>query len=136
MSKFSPTGQSVHELFAELKTVRKQEDAYKLLELHQRISQEEAVVWYPSIIGFGCYHYKYDTGTEGDSPILAFAARQAKISLYIDQNLPGRQELLDRLGKHKAAVGCVYVNKLADIDMEVLEEILVKSIEYHRQKGE
>ncbi|MGQ7371466.1 hypothetical protein ACTGV0_04870 [Streptococcus suis] len=57
MSKFSPTGQSVHELFAELKTVRKQEDAYKLLELHQRISQEEAVVWYPSIIGFGCYHY-------------------------------------------------------------------------------
>ncbi|MGQ7371465.1 DUF1801 domain-containing protein [Streptococcus suis] len=79
---------------------------------------------------------KYDTGTEGDSPILAFAARQAKISLYIDQNLPGCQELLDRLGKHKAAVGCVYVNKLADIDMEVLEEILVKSIEYHRQKGE
>ncbi|HFI0065748.1 TPA: DUF1801 domain-containing protein [Streptococcus suis] len=136
MSKFSPTGQSVHELFAELKTVRKQEDAYKLLELHQRISQEEAVVWYPSIIGFGRYHYKYDTGTEGDSPILAFAARQAKISLYIDQNLPGRQELLDRLGKHKAAVGCVYVNKLADIDMEVLEEILVKSIEYHRQKRE
>lgn len=135
MSKFAPTDQSVHELFAKLKPSRKQEDAYQLLELYKRVSREEPVVWYPGIVGFGCYHYKYATGVEGDSPLLAFAPRQARISIYVDRNLPGRQELLDRLGRHKAAVGCLYVNKATDIDMGVLEEILVKSLEFLQGKG-
>lgn len=135
MPKFAPTNQSIQELFAELKTARKQEDAYTLLELYKRISKEEPVVWYPGIVGFGSYHYKYDTGAEGDSPLLAFAPRQGRISIYIDPDLPGRWELLERLGKHKAAVGCVYVNKLADIDKDVLEEILVKSLGFIIGKG-
>jgi hypothetical protein len=135
MPKFAPTNQSIHELFAELKTARKQEDAYTLLELYKRISKEEPVVWYPGIVGFGSYHYQYDTGVEGDSPLLAFAPRQGRISLYIDQNLPDRRKFLERLGKHKAAVGCVYVNKLADIDMDVLEEILVKSLGFIDGEG-
>ncbi|MFW5460900.1 DUF1801 domain-containing protein [Streptococcus hyovaginalis] len=75
------------------------------------------------------YHYQYDSGHEGDAPVLAFAPRQAKIRLYIDQDLTDREALLAKLGKHKAAVGCVYVNKLADIDLSVLEEILQKSLE-------
>ncbi|MGT2741771.1 DUF1801 domain-containing protein [Streptococcus plurextorum] len=130
MGKFAPTEQSVDELFAELKTTSKQEDAYRLLEMYRRISKEDPVVWYPGIVGFGRYHYKYETGVEGDAPRLAFAPRQAKISLYIDQHLPKRASLLQALGKHKAAVGCVYVNKLADIDLQVLEEILRASLEH------
>ncbi|ESV54621.1 hypothetical protein SAG0136_05090 [Streptococcus agalactiae LMG 14747] len=129
MAKFAPTDQSVEEVISSLKTARKQADAYQLLELYKRVSQEESVIWYPNIIGFGRYHYQYDSGHEGDAPVLAFAPRQAKISLYIDQDLPDREALLAKLGKHKAAVGCVYVNKLADIDLSVLEEILQKSLE-------
>ncbi|MGV3061778.1 DUF1801 domain-containing protein [Streptococcus hyovaginalis] len=129
MAKFAPTDQTVEEVISILKTDQKQADAYALLDLYQSTSQEEAVVWYPNIIGFGRYHYQYDSGREGDAPVLAFAPRQAKISLYIDKDLPAREALLAKLGKHKAAVGCVYVNKLADIDLSVLEEILQKSLE-------
>lgn len=134
MAKFAPTGQSVEEIIANLKSKNKQEDAYRLLSLFEQMSQEEAIVWYPGIIGFGQYHYRYDSGHEGDAPLLAFAPRQAKISLYLDQNFPERDELLSRLGKIKVAVGCVYVNKLADIDLSVLEEALIKSLKHTKTK--
>ncbi|MGG6795468.1 UNVERIFIED_CONTAM: DUF1801 domain-containing protein [Streptococcus canis] len=87
-----------------------------MVDLCKSISHLEPFVWYPGIIGFGSYHYKYETGIEGDSPFLALAPRKARISLYIDQNLPDREEMLSCLGKYKPAVGCVYVNKLEDID--------------------
>ncbi|WP_438832773.1 DUF1801 domain-containing protein [Streptococcus pluranimalium] len=104
--------------------------------MYQTVSQEEAVVWYPGIIGFGNYHYRYETGHEGDSPKLSFAPRQAKITLYIDQDLPNRASLLENLGKYKTAVGCVYVNKLADIHLDVLEDILTLSLEHLNKKIE
>lgn len=91
-------------------------------------------VWYPGIIGFGNYHYKSKTGIEGDSLLLAFAPRQAKISLYIDPYFPRMAEYLKRLGKHKLAVGCVYVNKLADIDLEVLNAMLRDLLVYNKGK--
>lgn len=137
MAKFAPTGQAVEEIIESLKSAKKREEAYQLLELHEKVSGQTPVVWYPGIIGFGLYHYEYKSGHSGQAPILAFAPRQAKISLYIDQQLPGRTELLNRLGKHKAAVGCVYVNKLADIDLKVLEEILKMTVEkYGNEQGE
>ncbi|MBF6626713.1 DUF1801 domain-containing protein [Aerococcaceae bacterium zg-BR9] len=134
MPKFEPTGQSVEEVVESLKSERKKTDAYYLLELFERVSNEKAVVWYPGIIGFGQYHYKYDSGHEGDAPLLAFAPRQAKISLYLEQDFPEREILLNQLGKIKKAVGCVYVNKLSDINIEILEEILVKSLAYTKKK--
>ncbi|MXQ48266.1 DUF1801 domain-containing protein [Streptococcus pneumoniae] len=136
MAKFALTGQSVEELISSLKTKRQQDEARQLLGLYQTVSQEEAVVWYPEIIGFGNYHYRYETGHEGDSPQLAFAPRQAKITLYIDQDLPNRASLLENLGKYKTAVGCVYVNKLADIHLNVLEDILTLSLEHLNKKIE
>ncbi|MBD3949401.1 DUF1801 domain-containing protein [Tuanshanicoccus lijuaniae] len=134
MPKFEPTGQSVEEVVESLNSERKKTDAYYLLELFERVSNEKAVVWYPGIIGFGQYHYKYDSGHEGDAPLLAFAPRQAKISLYLEQDFPEREILLNQLGKIKKAVGCVYVNKLSDINIEILEEILVKSLAYTKKK--
>lgn len=133
-SKFAPTGQSLVEIIEGLKTAQKQKDAYELVDLFERVNEHEPLVWYPAIIGFGQYTYKYDSGRQGESPLLAFSPRQAKISLYLDQDLPGRDELLARLGKHKLATGCVYVNKLADIDLEVLEEILVESLAHVKEK--
>lgn len=134
MAKFAPTGQTVAEVIESLPSDNKKADAYELLALYERVSGEDAVVWYPNIIGFGQYHYVYDSGHEGEAPLLAFSPRKAKISLYLDQDFPEREELLDKLGKIKKAKGCVYVNKLADIDMSVLEELLVKSLAYTKEK--
>lgn len=134
MAKFAPTGQTVAEVIESLPSDNKKADAYELLVLYERVSGEDAVVWYPNIIGFGQYHYVYDSGHEGDATLLAFSPRKAKISLYLDQDFPEREELLDKLGKIKKAKGCVYVNKLADIDMSVLEELLVKSLAYTKEK--
>ncbi|WPC08168.1 DUF1801 domain-containing protein [Globicatella sp. PHS-GS-PNBC-21-1553] len=134
MAKFAPTGQTVAEVIESLPSDNKKADAYELLALYERVSGEDAVVWYPNIIGFGQYHYVYDSGHEGEAPLLAFSPRKAKISLYLDQDFPEREELLDKLGKIKKAKGCVYVNKLADIDMSVLEELLEKSLAYTKAK--
>lgn len=134
MTKFAPTGQAVAEVIESLPSDNKKADAYELLVLYERVSGEDAVVWYPNIIGFGQYHYVYDSGHEGDATLLAFSPRKAKISLYLDQDFPEREELLDKLGKIKKAKGCVYVNKLADIDMSVLEELLEKSLAYTKEK--
>lgn len=134
MAKFAPTGQTVAEVIESLPSDNKKADAYELLALYERISSDDAVVWYPNIIGFGQYHYVYDSGHEGDATLLAFSPRKAKISLYLDQDFPEREELLDKLGKIKKAKGCVYVNKLADIDMSVLEELLEKSLAYTKTK--
>ena len=134
MAKFAPTDQTVDEVILSLKSKKKHADAWKLLEIYKDISKMEPQVWYPGIIGFGNYHYKYDSGHEGDSPLLAFAPRQAKISLYIDQDLPNRNDYLNRLGKHKPAVGCVYINKLDDIDLEVLEEIVSDLLIFTKKK--
>lgn len=134
MPKFVATDQSVEDLISNLKSKNKQEDARKLLEIYEAICKIDPQVWYPGIIGFGNYHYKSKTGIEGDSPLLAFAPRQAKISLYIDPYFPRMAEYLKRLGKHKLAVGCVYVNKLADIDLEVLNAMLRDLLVYNKGK--
>lgn len=134
MAKFAPTGQTVAEVIESLPSDNKKADAYELLALYERVSGEDAVVWYPNIIGFGQYHYVYDSGHEGDATLLAFSPRKAKISLYLDQDFPEREELLDKLGKIKKAKGCVYVNKLADIDISVLEVLLEKSLAYTKEK--
>lgn len=136
MAKFAPTGQTVAEVIESLPSDNKKADAYELLVSYERVSGEDAVVWYPNIIGFGQYHYVYDSGHEGDATLLAFSTRKAKISLYLDQDFPEREELLDKLGKIKKAKSCVYVNKLADIDMSVLEELLEKSLAYTKAKYE
>ena len=102
-------------------------DAKTLLRLFKRVTGEKAVMWGPSIVGFGTRHYKYESGREGDMPIAGFSPRKANLVFYL-AHFPGRDALLKRLGKHKTGVGCLYVNKLADIDMAVFEELVVKSV--------
>lgn len=99
-------------------------DALVLLDLFTRVSGYSAKMWGPSIIGFGRYHYTYDSGREGDFLATGFSPRKANMSIYI---MPGYQDygaLMERLGKHKLGKSCLYVNKLADIDLEVLEELI------------
>jgi uncharacterized protein YdhG (YjbR/CyaY superfamily) len=88
----------------------------------------EPKMWGPSIIGFGSYHYKYASGHEGDAPLVGFSPRKTAISLYIYFSTESKDELLSKFGKHKAAKGCIYINKLADIDIEILKIMITASV--------
>lgn len=87
-------------------------------------------MWGPSIIGFGSYHYKYDSGHEGDAPLVGFSPRKAKISLYFAPGDSKREDLLKEFGKHTTGKGCVYINKVADIDIAVLQSIITQSVQF------
>jgi hypothetical protein len=97
----------------------------------QNAAGEKPKMWGPSIIGFGRYHYTYDTGREGDMPIIAFSPRKAATVLY---GFSGSKALLEKLGKHTTGKGCVYIKKLADVDQKVLQAMAVKSVAAKRAK--
>ncbi len=107
----------------------KRNDAFELIKIMQEVTHFEPKMWGPSIIGFGSYHYKYASGHEGDAPLVGFSPRKAAISLYINVPTENRDELLSKLGKHKASKGCIYVKKLADIDIEVLKNMISLSLQ-------
>jgi len=90
-------------------------------------------MWGPSIVGFGSYHYKYDSGHEGDSPLVGFSPRASALTLYLSGNFEKREELLEKLGKHKTDKGCIYIKKLADINIETLQKMITNHIR-HIQK--
>lgn len=129
-NKTQPTDVPVDEFIADVEHPVRRADAEVLVEMFQRVTGEEPVMWGPSIIGFGSYHYKYDSGREGDAPAVGFSPRKANLSLYLLSDDERTQGLLDRLGKHKRSVACLYVNKLADVDLEVLEELTSVAYRY------
>ena len=122
------------EFLAGVEPERRRDDGFALLELMGRVSGEPAKMWGTSIIGFGSYHYKYDSGREGDHMLVGFSPRKAKMVLYIMPGFSGVDDLMTRLGKHKVGKSCLYVNKLADVDMEVLEELVRQSVAHMRAK--
>ena len=126
-NKTNVTAASVADFIVSVDSDRRRHEAETLLEIFERASGQDAVMWGPSIIGFGSSHYRYATGREGDTATIGFSPRKAKISLYTARNFREFPELLERLGPHELAVGCLYVKKLADIDLKVLEELLVRS---------
>lgn len=128
--KTKETENSVIEFIEAVDSPKKREDAYKLLDIFTETTGFPAKMWGPSIIGFGSYHYKYATGHEGDAPLVGFSPRKAKISLYFAPGEPKREELLQRFGKHTTGKACVYVNKVADIDVEILKELIVESVKF------
>lgn len=134
VAKFKPTGQDIIEVIEAVESKQKRADSYVLLELFEYITGFNPKVWYPNIIGYGQYHYVYDSGHEGDATYLGFSARKAKFSLYIEVDFAERDEILSRLGKHTTGTSCVYVNKLADIDLDVLTELLETSFEYTKKR--
>jgi len=106
----------------------KRSDSFELLEIMKQISGEQPKMWGASIIGFGNLHYKYASGREGDWFKIGFSPRKAKISLYLmGCDISKGQEFLNRLGKHKTGKGCLYINKLADIEVGVLKELIIES---------
>ena len=106
-------------------------DAMELVKLMQSATDEEPKMWGGSIIGFGSYHYTYDSGREGDVPIVGFSPRKAATVLYGLRSAGDAEEMLAKLGKHTTGKGCVYVKKLADVDRKVLKSMIVKAVASH-----
>lgn len=125
-----PTDASVEQFINGVEHAGRREDARVLLEIFARITGEEPVLWGSSIIGFGSYHYQYDSGHSGDAPRSGFSPRKANMSLYVlgctsaPDKQAKQQELLDTLGPHKRGVSCLYVTRLNKIDLDVLEELI------------
>ncbi|MDQ0058077.1 DUF1801 domain-containing protein [Paenibacillus harenae] len=131
--KTKETDSSVIEFIENVENAKKREDAYRLLDIFEETTGYEAKMWGPSIIGFGTYHYKYESGHEGDAPLTGFSPRKAKISLYFATGHDRREDLLSQLGKHTAGKACVYVNKVADIDVEVLKALIKQSVDFLKE---
>jgi hypothetical protein len=125
-NKTKPTSASVDEFIANIENPRRRGDALAALRMYKDITGLPPVMWGPSIIGFGSVHYVYDTGREGDMPAAAFSPRKAYMTFYLDNKFEGAAELYTRLGKHKKSVVCLYINKLDDVDLAVLREIITR----------
>ncbi|TPG34013.1 DUF1801 domain-containing protein [Flavobacterium pectinovorum] len=108
----------------------KKKDSFELIRIIQEVTAFEPKMWGLSIIGFGSYHYKYASGHEGDAPLVGFSPRKTAISLYAYASADEKEELLSKLGKHKASKGCIYIKKVADIDIEILKKMIARSVEY------
>ena len=115
---------------------QKKADSYKLIELMTKWSGFDPRMWGPTIIGFGSYHYKYASGHEGDAPILGFSPRKAQFSLYVYSKTEKSDALLEDFGKFKMGKACIYVKKLADIDISVLEQLCLETIAYLEEHHE
>ena len=127
-NKTKPTKLSVSAFIDALADLTRRADAKALVKLMQNAAGEKPKMWGPSIIGFGSYHYRYDSGREGDAPLVGFSPRKAATVLYIMTGLSNSEALFAKLGKHTSGKGCLYIKKLADVDQRVLQALVVKSV--------
>lgn len=133
-NKTQATDASVIKFLTAVTPEQKRQDAFALLEMMERLSGYKAKMWGASIVGFGEYHYKYDSGREGDFMRIGFSPRKANLSLYIIAGFKNHQGLLAQLGKHKTGKSCLYVNHLKDINLKVLEQLIVQEIKFMAKK--
>jgi hypothetical protein len=127
-NKTKPTKLSVAAFIEALTDRTRRADAKALVTLMQSATAEKPKMWGPSIIGFGSYHYKHDSGREGDMPLIGFSPRRTATVLYNVGGFSGSEALRSKLGKHATGKGCLYIKKLAEIDQQVLETLVLKSI--------
>lgn len=130
-TRTKPTPVGVNDFIAAVPDPIRRSDGAVLLAMFERVTGEAATMWGPSIVGCGRYHYRYASGHEGDMCRVGFSPRSAKLVLYVSE-FSGYDALLERLGTHKRSKGCLYINKLADVDVGVLGEIIRRSFEATR----
>lgn len=130
INKTAYTDENVIDFINQLDNEQKREDSLRLIELMETATGEKAKMFGPTIIGFGQYHYKYASGHEGDAPLLGFSPRKAAISLYTFTGAEEHTYLLEDLGKYKIGKACIYIKKLSDINIDVLNKMMQESIDY------
>ncbi len=135
-NKTGPTDASVSAFLAAVGDEQRRQDCLVLLAMMGRITGRPAVMWGPGIVGFDTYHYRYESGREGDMAVTGFSPRKPGISVYITAESPGQAELLARLGRHKMGKACLSIRRLSDIDPDVLEQLIAGSVaEVRRRHG-
>lgn len=132
--KTQKTTQKAEDFLKTIEPEEKQIDGFALLELFKKVTGEKAVIWGSSIVGFGQYHYKSERSTqEGDWPLVGFSPRKQNLTLYIMAGNKDNKELLEKLGKHKTSSGCLYLNKLSEVDKKVLASLIKNSYDYMKK---
>lgn len=132
--KTKPTHVSVHDFIDAVADEKQRTDAHKIAAMMKQISGHPPKMWGPSIIGFGSYHYKYDSGREGDMCRIGFSPRKGQTVLYLVDGFEGHAELMARLGKHKTGKSCLYIKRLSDVDEAVLEQLCAESLNWMAAK--
>jgi len=136
-TKTKPTTVKIEDFLESVPSTLRREDACRVMSMMEEITGEKPVMWGPSIIGFGTYHYTYESGHEGDACIAGFSPRKANLVIYLTSGFADKNELVEKLGKHKASKSCLYINKLSDIDLSVLEQLVRHDVaEVRRQYPE
>jgi hypothetical protein len=127
-NKTRATDASVDDYLAAIENDERRKDCETLSRLMSQVTKQPPVMWGTGIVGFGSYHYKYDSGREGDCCLTGFAACKGDISVYLTASIEERDALLATLGRHKMGKGCLYLRKLGDIDLKVLEQLVAESV--------
>lgn len=128
-NKTVPTDANV-EAFLQTVDEKRRADCATLVDLMQDVTGEPPQMWGTSIIGFGSYHYKYASGREGDMPLVGFSPRKQALTLYIMAGFEQYEALLEKLGKYKTGKACLYIKKTADVDMDILRELVTQSVDH------
>jgi hypothetical protein len=132
-AKTTETNKSVSSFVKSIADKTRQADCLSIIKVFQEASAFEPKMWGSAIIGFGSYHYKYDSGHEGDAPLVGFSPRKSEFALYI-ANFEGKEELLKKFGKHKTAKSCVYIKNLAEVDPAVLKKLVIGAVKHYKAK--
>ena len=132
--KTKPTSESVSAFLDKVSDKGRREDCLAVIDIMKDVTKEEPRMWGTSIVGFGRYHYKYESGREGDSMITGFSPRKTDLTLYIMGGFESFPDLMKRLGRHKTGKACLYIKKLADVDLKVLRELVEKSVKRMKDK--
>ena len=128
--KTKPTDKSVKEFLNKVENSRRRDDSFKVLTLMREITQEEPIMWGDSIVGFGSYHYKYPSGREADWLAIGFSPRKQYLTIYIMDGFENYEDLLKKFGKYKLGKSCLYINKLEDVSIPVLKELISESVKH------
>lgn len=132
--KTKPSDQSVEDFLNSVADEKQRQDSSDILKLMKEVTKAEPKMWGPAIIGFGEYHYKYESGREGDWFLTGFSPRKQNVTLYIMPGFARFDDLMKKLGKYKTGKGCLYIKKLEDVDMGVLRELIERSVAYLQEK--
>jgi len=133
-NKTTPTNQSVEEFLNAVADERKREDSFAILELMKQVTGLEPKMWGSSIVGFGSYHYKYESGREGDMILAGFSPRKQNLTIYNMGGIDQDDDLLKKLGKHTVGGGCLYIKRLDDVDLPTLKRLIEESFKHAQHK--
>ena len=132
-NKTIETENSVSVFLASISDIKRREDCVSIIDLLNNLSGFEPKMWGTAIVGFGIYNYKYESGHEGNAPLVGLASRQNAITIYLASGFDEKETLLSQLGKHKSSKACLYIQKLEDIDIAVLSQLVQKSISHIKE---